>query len=120
MFSVTMPIVNVFAVIFFFMRYYIEKYNFLFVYQQEYESGGNTRSYLIPYQIISVLLFQAINYTFIFSLTDLELEISSWVGYGFIIFQVLMILVCNCLFKSSKSFRQLMKKMLFLTTNKDD
>ena len=57
MFSVTMPIVNIFAVIFFAMRYYIEKYNFLFVYQQEYESGGNTRSYLIPYQIISVLLF---------------------------------------------------------------
>ena len=48
-FSVTMPIVTVFAVVFFFMRYYIEKYNFMFVYQQEYESFGDTRSYLIPY-----------------------------------------------------------------------
>ena len=114
MFSVTMPIVNIFAVIFFAMRYYIEKYNFLFVYQQEYESGGNTRSYLIPYQIISVLLFQAINYTFIFSLTDNELMISSWFGYGFIIFQVIVILGCNCLFKKSKSFKFMMKKLLFL------
>lgn len=67
-----------------------------------------------------MLLFQSINYTFIFSLTDLELEISSWVGYGFIIFQVLMILGCNFFFNKSKNFRQLMKKMLFLKTNRDD
>ena len=37
-FSVAMPICTFFAFIFFLMRYQIEKYNFLFVYHQEYES----------------------------------------------------------------------------------
>ena len=89
MFSVTMPIVSIFAVIFFFMRYYIEKYNFLFVYQQEYESSGGTRTHLIRYQIFIVLLFQLINYSFITTITvkhEDSLNLSYWFGYGFVIF----------------------------------
>jgi len=37
-FSVAMPVCTFFAFVFFLMRYQIEKYNFLFVYHQEYES----------------------------------------------------------------------------------
>jgi hypothetical protein len=39
-FSISLPIISIFAVLFFFLRYYIEKYNFLFVYEKEFESKG--------------------------------------------------------------------------------
>ena len=38
MFSVAMPICTFFAFVFYMIRYHIEKYNFLFVYHQEFES----------------------------------------------------------------------------------
>ena len=120
MFSVTMPIVNIFAVIFFFMRYYIEKYNFLFVYHQEYESQGHTRSYLLTYLIISVILFQLINYTYILGTAPGDLEISYWFGYGFIILQVLTIWFSKVCFKNSKRFRICCKRCLFVKGGDSD
>jgi hypothetical protein len=64
LFSTAMPIVTVFAALFFFFRYYIEKYNLVFVYQQDYESRGNLRVSLIWFQIIGVILFQLMNFAF--------------------------------------------------------
>lgn len=111
-FSVTMPIVTVFAVIFFFMRYYIEKYNFMFVYQQEYENYGDTREYLVPYQIFSVVLFQLFNYSFIRAKT--KLDFSSWVGFSFIVFQLFMIMLFRFFFSRSSCFREKCMTYLFL------
>ena len=111
-FSVTMPIVVFFAVIFFFMRYYIEKYNFMFVYQQEYENYGDTREYIVPYQIFSVVLFQLFNYSFIRAKT--KLNFSSWVGFSFIAFQLFIIMLFQFFFKRSSCFREKCMTYLFL------
>lgn len=43
LFSTSIPIVSFFAMFFFFARYFIEKYNVIFVYQQEFESRGTMR-----------------------------------------------------------------------------
>lgn len=40
LFSAAMPIVSLFAFCFFGFRFYIEKYNFIYVYQQDFESKG--------------------------------------------------------------------------------
>ena len=46
---VPMPIVSSFAALFFSFRYYIEKYNILFVYRQGFESHGRLLEVVIPY-----------------------------------------------------------------------
>jgi len=55
-FSVAMPICTFFAFVFFLMRYQIEKYNFLFVYHQEYESVY-LLEHITKLQVIVVLFF---------------------------------------------------------------
>jgi hypothetical protein len=79
-----MPMCSFFAMAFFFFRYYIEKYNMMFVYQQDFESRGHLRDILIPYQIFEVILYQLMNFAFLSSLgTDKNLLIG---GYSFVIF----------------------------------
>ena len=46
---VPMPIVSSFAALFFTFRFYIEKYNILFVYRQGFESHGRLLEVVIPY-----------------------------------------------------------------------
>lgn len=64
-FSTVMPFCSFFAFFFFFFRYYIEKYNFLFVYQSQFESRGNLRKSLLVYMVFGVILFQVMNLLFI-------------------------------------------------------
>ena len=64
LFSISLPIISIFAVLFFFLRYYIEKYNFLFVYEKEFESKGLLKM-ITNMQIIQVICFQLINFSLI-------------------------------------------------------
>jgi len=89
MFSVLMPIVTGFASCFFFFRFYIEKYNMLFVYLQDYESKAILRKSIVPYQIVAVTVFQLFNYTFITVLTGNS--VYGKVGYGIIGFQLVCV-----------------------------
>lgn len=36
----TMPLISIFAMLFFSIKYYIDKYNLTFVYNKEFEGGG--------------------------------------------------------------------------------
>jgi hypothetical protein len=57
LFCVVMPIVTLFASGFFMFRYYIEKYNMLFVFLKDYESHGEFMDYIITALFIMVIVF---------------------------------------------------------------
>ena len=65
MFSVMMPLIAGFAALTFTIRFYIEKYNFVFVYITDYDSQGRMINSLISFQIFGVIIFQMFNYTYI-------------------------------------------------------
>jgi len=113
MFSIIMPVVTVFAVVFFFMRHYIEKYNFLFVYQQEYESFGRTRDYMIRYQVFSLVMFQLFNYSYIITGPE-EMDIPRGTGYAFVGLQIFLLIVINQCLSRNKKFRKGCQRLCFL------
>jgi hypothetical protein len=57
LFSVIMPISTIFGFSFFLFRYYIEKYNMMFVFVKDFESHGTLRRNIIRYLVFSVMGF---------------------------------------------------------------
>ena len=110
-FSVAMPICTFFAFIFFLMRYQIEKYNFLFVYHQEYESVYLNDN-ITNLQIVTVLFFQLVNFTQIQSLMQSDLYI---VHYSLLVLQVI-IFVAGSVYKNRypERFENILHKYFFL------
>jgi hypothetical protein len=57
-FSGVIPLVSLFVTAFFFVRYYIEKYNLIFVYNREFEGGGIiVKKQVLPLVVLSLYLF---------------------------------------------------------------
>ena len=112
-FSVAMPICTFFAFIFFLMRYQIEKYNFVFVYHQEYESVVLLDN-IAKLQIYVVLFFQLVNFTQIQSLM-IEDGYFYLLHYIFISVQVLLF-IGGSIFRRRypEKWEQLLKKYFFL------
>ena len=64
-----MPLISIFAAVYFSIKYYIEKYNLTFVYAREFEGGGIIKKQVIPFMIFSVYLSQFLNMGY-FSIFD--------------------------------------------------
>lgn len=60
-FSGTMPLQAGFAMLFFALKYYIDKYNLTFVYKREFEGGGVIKKQVLPFLLFSLYLFQLLN-----------------------------------------------------------
>lgn len=61
-FSGVIPIISIFLCIFYYFRYYIDKYNLIFVYNREFEGGGIiVKKQVLPLMILSLYLFQVYN-----------------------------------------------------------
>ncbi len=61
-FSGALPPVSFFLMIFFFFRYYIDKYNLMFVYNRDFEGGGIiVKKQVLPLLILALYLFQVLN-----------------------------------------------------------
>jgi hypothetical protein len=61
-FSGVMPPVSFFLMIFFFFRYYIDKYNLIFVYSRDFEGGGIiVKKQVLPLLLLALYLFQVLN-----------------------------------------------------------
>ena len=86
-----MPIVAGLAGLFFFFRFHIEKYIMIFVYQPDYESYGFINQTIKPYQLFSVILFQAMNFSFIDYLA-VNNNFNSYAGF-FVVFQVIRVVI---------------------------
>lgn len=63
-FSTVEPLISVFGLCFFYVKYYVDKYNLSFVYNREFEGGGIIKSKVIPFIIFGIILFQLMNIGF--------------------------------------------------------
>lgn len=63
-FSVLVPYVPVFAMIFFMFKYYVDKYNLSFVYNTEFQGMGVIKRRVVPLAIFNVIVYQMINVGF--------------------------------------------------------
>jgi hypothetical protein len=64
LFVMIIPLSTMFTAIFFSLKYFIEKYNTIYVYQKEFEARGRLRKQILPISIASVMFVQFINFTF--------------------------------------------------------
>lgn len=69
-FSILVPYVPVFAMIFFMFKYYVDKYNLSFVYNTEFQGMGIIKSRVVPLAIFNVIVYQMINVGFFASKAD--------------------------------------------------
>jgi hypothetical protein len=56
-FSISAPIVLFLSTIYFIIRYYVDKYNFIYIYPADIESKRIIRSSLVLYPILAIILF---------------------------------------------------------------
>jgi hypothetical protein len=65
LFSGTIPLISFFLTLFFLFRYYIDKYNLIFVYNREFEGGGKiVKKQVLPLMLFSLYLFQVLNFIY--------------------------------------------------------
>jgi hypothetical protein len=60
-FATVVPLISIFACLFFTFKYFVDKYNLTFVYQKEFEGGGAIKKKVIPYTLFSTYVFQILN-----------------------------------------------------------
>jgi len=58
--STSIPLITPFGCLFFFYKYYVDKYNLLFVYPVEFESHGNIGNFVIKFLLFGIFVFQFI------------------------------------------------------------
>ena len=63
-FSSLVPIIPVFAAFFFWIKYYVDKYNLIFVYFKVYESGGKIRKNVTLYMTFTLGFYLLITICF--------------------------------------------------------
>jgi len=81
-FSTTIPLITPFGALFFFIKYYIDKYNLLFLYPAEFESHGNVTEMIIKFELIGIFFFQfIISNTFIKIFRDKDYAIYATLLY---------------------------------------
>ena len=98
LFSCLVPLITFFAALFFCIKYFVDKYNLIFVYFKIFESGGKIRKKVTSYMIFILILYLLVTVSFF------TLKFSSaylWGGVSMIV--VWMIIYC-------KTKRDLMKE----------
>lgn len=101
-FSVTMPILTGVGFCFCASRYFIEKYNVLFVYQKDFDSQGTMLVPMFTYQILGILTYQILNFSFILSL-GLDTQYTRY-AYAFGFFQIWALVTLYYINKKWPSF----------------
>jgi hypothetical protein len=76
-FSTTIPLIVPFGCLFFYIKYFVDKYNLLFVYPVEFESQGNIGNIVIRFVLLGIFFFQ-----FIISNLFLKLANKSYAIYA--------------------------------------
>lgn len=98
-FSGTMPVISLFATLFFSFRYYIEKYNLTFAYNKEFEGGGVIKKQVLPFMMLAIYMFEFLNLGyFTFKFGDMFFK---W-GLAFIAGQTILIVFLNAIYSGKK------------------
>jgi hypothetical protein len=74
-FSTLVPYVPAFACIFFFFKYYVDKYNLSFVYNTEFRGVGIIRKRVVPFSVFNIVVYQLMNVAY-FSIKVIEYNIT--------------------------------------------
>ena len=72
LFAVVIPLITVFAFLFFFLRFNFDKYNQTFVYFSEFEAKGRLKRHVIYILLSIVMLSQLLNFAFLKVLTGVD------------------------------------------------
>ena len=81
-FSTHIPLITPFGALFFYIKYYIDKYNLLFLFPAEFESHGNVTEMIIKFELIGIFFFQfIISNTFIKIFRDKDYAIYATLLY---------------------------------------
>lgn len=63
-FSPIVPLISIFAFLFFILKYCVDKYNLCFVYNKEFEGCGIIKAKVLNFTLFSIYLFQFLNMGF--------------------------------------------------------
>lgn len=85
-FSTTIPLVVPFGCLFFYVKYYFDKYNLLFFYPAEFESEGNLGDIVIKFMLFAIFLFQIVLSGLFYSLKGMDDDSKSYVVFFYFIF----------------------------------
>ena len=91
-FSGINPLISVFGFFYFTFKYYIDKYNLTFVYQREFESGGEIKKQVIPLTLISIYIFQLANIGF-FTTRFKNFKVCMNLGFDFMLLQTIVLIL---------------------------
>lgn len=64
LFSSLVPVIPIFAFFFFSIKYYVDKYNLIFVYFKIFESGGKIKKNVISFMVFTVGFYLTIVVSF--------------------------------------------------------
>ena len=90
-FSVLVPYVNFFAMAFFGMKYYVDKYNLTFNYNPEFLSVGTILYRVIPLSHINIIIYQIINVGFFASKSKNGSKKYIYVGLAIVAIEIALI-----------------------------
>ena len=116
-FSTTIPLVVPFGCLFFYVKYYFDKYNLLFFYPAEFESQGNLGKVVIKFMLFAIFFFQIILSGLFYFLKEVDEESKNWISIFYIVIAVILyfvskrILIIELDSSSNKFFDLLLSKI---------
>lgn len=104
-FSTTIPLIAPFGCLFFYIKYFVDKYNLLFVYPVEFESHGNIGFIVIKFLLLGVFFYQFIISNLFLKLFA-ERSYAIWATLLYLLFSIVMYYVSErvLITKSKTSF----------------
>lgn len=97
-FSTTIPIIVPFGCLFFYIKYYVDKYNLLFFYPVEFDGVGTLADIVIKLMIFAVFLFQIVLSGLFFVLNDRIDNYITYISIGYMLISVILYFVAGYLF----------------------
>lgn len=97
-FSTTIPIIVPFGCLFFYIKYYVDKYNLLFFYPVEFDGVGTLADIVIKLMIFAVFLFQIVLSGLFYVLNDRIDSYITYISIGYMLISVILYFVAGYLF----------------------
>jgi len=91
-FSTTVPLIVPFGCLFFYLKYFVDKYNLLFVYPVEFESHGNIGFIVLKFTLLGIFFYQFIISNLFLKLFE-ERQYAIWATLLYILFSIVMYFV---------------------------
>lgn len=118
-FSSTIPLVVPFGCLFFYVKYYFDKYNLLFFYPAEFESQGNIGKVVIKFMLFAIFFFQVIMSGLFYFMKEID-ESAGKISILYIVVAVILYFVSNRIFKIDNNYKSSSKLFQSLRDRKNN